>query len=139
MKRVKKMPDRVTFIKTEQTLARILQAVEGAPMGHKVYIAPPTRSDAQNSKMWPMLGDVARAQPEDRSHSSAVWKTIFMHELDEPMKLVPSLDWQTVIPLGFSTRLLSKAKFAELITVIEQYGTTHGVQWSEPNPYEIWQ
>ena len=38
-----------------------LEAVRAAPDGWRVKVAPPLRSDDQNSKMWAMLADVARA------------------------------------------------------------------------------
>lgn len=133
------MPDKVTFIKTEQTLARILQAVERAPMGHKVVISQVTRSDDQNRKLWAMINDIVKAKPDGRSHSAEDWKYIFMSALGIEMTMVPTLDGQSFVPLGHRSSQLTKARFADLITVIEEYGARHGVQWSEPNPYEIWQ
>ena len=40
-------------------------------------------------------------------------------------------------PIGFSSSRLTKAEFADLITTVQEYGDRHGVEWSEPCPYEV--
>jgi len=55
--------------------------------------------------------------------------------LDQNARFEMGLDGQP-FPVGFSSSRLSKREFADLITIVQEYGDRHGVAWSEPNPYE---
>ena len=51
-----------------------------------------TRSFEQNSKLWAMLQDVARAKPEGRSWTPDTWKAAFMHALGHQIMFCEGLD-----------------------------------------------
>jgi len=71
--------DKQTFILvTDRVRDNALSAVRDAPAGWRVKVEPPLRSGDQNSKMWAMLNDVARAKPEGRNWSPETWKAAFM-------------------------------------------------------------
>jgi len=65
------------------------------------------------------------------------WKAAFMHSLGHEVIFADGLDGSGPFPVGFRTSRLSVKRMADLITVIQEYGDRHGVQWSEPNPYEV--
>lgn len=90
-----------------------------------------SRSPDQNAKMWAMLSDIARAKPEGRHWTTDVWKAAFMHSLGHGVQFCEGLDDKGPFPVGFRTSRLSKPQMGDLITVIQEYGDRHGVEWSE--------
>ena len=109
--------------------------VRAAPDDAVVKIAAPKRTHDQNAKLWAMISDVSRAKPEGRMHTPEVWKCLFMASCGHTVRFELGLD-NKPFPIGFSSSRLCKSEFADLITVVQEYGDRHGVQWSEPNPYE---
>jgi len=108
--------------------------IQRAPVGSIVRVSGPKRTEDQNAKLWAMISDVSRAKPEGRVHTPEVWKCLFMHSCGHSVQFEQGLD-NRPFPIGFSSSRLTKAEFADLITVVQEYGDRHGVQWSEPNPY----
>lgn len=115
---------------------RAIALVDAAPEGWTVTIEPPKRSSEQNRRFHAMLGDIMRAKPEGRDLPWDVWRSLLMAEAGFKPRFEPSLDGNGVIPVGFSSSRLRKAEFADLITATQAYGDAHGVQWSEPWPYD---
>jgi len=124
-------------------LASVLQRrlahklIDRAPDGAVVNVREATRNLDQNARMWAMLSDVSRAQPEGRKWVTEAWKAAFMQSLGHQCQFAEGLDGSGPFPIGFRTSRLSVRQMADLITVISEYGDRHGVQWSEPNPYEV--
>lgn len=106
--------------------------IDKAPQDAVVTVRMPTRSQAQNDKMWAMLSDVSRAKPEGRMWTPEVWKAAFMHSLGHQVQFCEGLDGSGPFPLGFRSSRLNKAQMADLIEVISEYGARHGVEWREP-------
>ena len=111
--------------------------IDAAPDGAVVTVKDATRNLDQNSRMWASLSDVSRAKPEGRMWPPETWKAAFMHSLGHQVIFADGLDGSGPFPVGFRTSRLSVKRMADLITVIQEYGDRHGVQWSEPNPYEV--
>lgn len=92
-----------------------------------------TRTNEQNRKLWPMLGDVARQvewfgqtlQKED-------WKLIFLAALNREIRVVPNLENNGFVNLSTSSSKLSKAQFSNLIELIYHFGAERGVVWTDP-------
>jgi hypothetical protein len=114
----------------QRTLAKRL--IDVAPQGAVVNIAEAVRSNEQNAKMHAMIGDIARAKPEGRVHSTDVWKALLMADADFKPLFERSLDGQGIVPIGFKSSRLRKAEFSDLIEAIYAYGSKHGVRWTEP-------
>ena len=111
--------------------------VDAAPVGAVVNVREATRNTDQNARMWAMLSDVSRAKPEGRQWVTEAWKAAFMQSLGHQCQFAEGLDGSGPFPIGFRTSRLSVKQMADLITVISEYGDRHGVQWSEPNPYDV--
>ena len=107
--------------------------IRAAPVDGVVTIKPPGRNLDQNARLWAMISDVSRAMPEGRRHTSEVWKCIFMQALGHESRFEMGLD-NRPFPIGFSSSKLSKGDFADLITMVMEYGDRMGVPWSEPLP-----
>lgn len=124
--------DKQTFILvTDRVRDNALSAVRDAPAGWRVKVEPPLRSTDQNSKMWAMLNDVARAKPEGRNWPPETWKAAFMHFLGHQVMFAEGLDGTGPFPLGFRSSQLSVRQMVDLIDCIYSYGDEHGVEWRE--------
>ncbi len=106
-----------------------------APEGYVVTIKEPTRNLDQNARMWAMLTDISKAMPHGRRHTPDDWKCLFMHACGWEVQFLDGLDGRP-FPSGFRSSHTTVKQMADLITFIAAYGDQHGVQWSEPNPYE---
>ena len=106
--------------------------VDAAPPGHVLQITAPRRSDDANRKMWAMLSDISRAQPEGRRHTAEDWKAIFMNACGWEVQFIEGLDGRP-FPSGFRSSRMTKRQMADLITFIQEYGDRHLVQWTEPH------
>lgn len=109
-----------------------------APAGTIVEFKESKRSSEQNSRMWAMLTDVARQVEwpagSGMKLSADDWKLIFMAALNQEMRLVPNISMTGYVNLGSSSSKLTKSEFGDLMTLIEEFGARHEVQFSEPDP-----
>lgn len=107
------------------------QYLADAPDGWVMTLAPKTRSVEQNSRLWAMLGDIARQvdwygkklSPED-------WKHVFSASIRK-LQVVPNLDGSGFVALGLSTSRMSVAEMRDLIDLAMHFGDERGVHWSE--------
>lgn len=103
----------------------------------EIVLRRPGRTSKQNSKLWPMLNDVARqrqmvingklewAKRED-------WKDLFTAALRGEQRMALGL-FGGVVVLGMRTSRMRKKEFSDLIELIYAYGSEHGITWSEPS------
>jgi len=115
----------------QRQLARML--IDDAPDGYVVTIRPPKRSLDQNARLWAMLADISRAEPEGHKHTAEDWKCLFMHACGWEVQFLEGLDGKP-FPSGFRSSRMTVRQMADLIEFIYAYGSGHGVQWSEPEP-----
>lgn len=115
---------------TQRALARKL--IDAAPVDAVVTIREATRNLDQNARLWAMLSDVSRAKPEGRRWTPETWKAAFMHSLGHQVQFCEGLDGSGPFPLGFRSSRLTVRQMADLITCVDEYGSRHGVVWSEP-------
>jgi hypothetical protein len=102
-----------------------------APHGSIANYRPPTRTNDQNSKMWAMLSDIARAKPQGRDLTTDKWKSLFMDDIGIPADWEPGISGG-VVNVGYRSSRLSKEQMSDMIESIYAYGAEHGVEWSEP-------
>jgi hypothetical protein len=113
------------------SVAKAKQLIDKAPPGAVVNVRPASRTNAQNDRMWAMLGDISRAKPEGRNLPPDIWKAIFMAACGHKVRFEPTLDGDGVIPIGFRSSRLTKAEMSELIEAILAYGALHGVEFGD--------
>lgn len=70
---------------------------------HEVHVREPKRSKAQNDRMWPI----------------------------KQQDVVPNLAGNGFVVIGQSTSRMRVSEFAELLELIQAFGTEHGVKWSD--------
>ena len=104
-----------------------------APAGTSVEFKASKRTTEQNARMWAMLTEVARqVKWHGLKLSADDWKLIFMHSLNQEMRLVPNIDGTGFVNLGRSSSKLSKSEMSDLIELIFKFGAEHGVEFKEP-------
>lgn len=107
------------------------QYLQDAPAGYVMTLAPATRSTVQNAKLWAMLGDVSRQvvwygkklTPDD-------WKNVMTASLRK-LAVVPNIDGSGFVALGMHTSTMGVREMAELLDLIDAFGSERGVQWTE--------
>lgn len=109
---------------------RAHRLVDAAPDGAVANVRMPTRTGAQNDKMWAMLSDVSQAMPEGRRHTPEDWKAIFMNACGWEVQFIEGLDGRP-FPTGFRSSRMTVKQMADLITYIQAYGDEQGVRWSD--------
>lgn len=119
----------VVIIRRQSQRDYAKRLVDAAEPGTAITIRPATRSVEQNAKMWAMLSDVSRAQPDGRQHTPEVWKELFMHACGHACRFEVGLDGLP-FPAGFRSSRLTVRQMADLIEFISAYGAEHGVRWS---------
>jgi hypothetical protein len=96
-----------------------------------LIVSEPRRSLDQNSKLWPMLGDIA---------SQVVWHGQYLKDFEwkdvltaalKRYRAVPGIDGGIVL-LGMRTSRMTKSQLSELIELAYSFGSEHNVVWSEP-------
>lgn len=100
-------------------------------------ITKPTRSNRQNALLWALLTDISEAKPDGRQHTPDVWKALFMHSLGYQVQFEMALDGQGPFPLGFRSSKLTVEQMNDLLELIFEYGSRHGVVFSEPDWREM--
>lgn len=110
--------------------------IDAAPIDGVVNIREATRTLDQNAKLWAMLSDVSRAKPDGRTHTTEVWKCLFMQACGHEVQFLMGLDGNP-FPAGFRSSRLTKAQMCELIDFIDAWGSERGVQWMERAKHEV--
>jgi len=99
--------------------------------GHRLVleVRPEKRSDAQNRRLWAMLGDVSRQVDwYGRKLDAEDWKHVFTASLRK-LSVVPNLEGTGFVALGLSTSRMTKAELSDLMELIAAFGAERGVKW----------
>lgn len=124
------MNKRLYVLAHQQARQNAAQAVLLAPEGYEVRIAPPSRSSAQNALLWSRLDDIAKqVQWHGRKLDAEGWKHLFTAAL-HAYEVVPNLNGNGFVALGKSTARMRKQEMADLLQLIEAFGTEHDVRWT---------
>ena len=118
------------FIITGTNRPRIHAAIDSADEGDAVKIGDATRSLEQNSKMWPMLGDISKQVLWDGERmTDEEWKDWFTAALKK-QRMVRGMEGGIVF-VGRSTSNMGKKDFSELIELMYAFGAQNNVRWSD--------
>lgn len=109
---------------------RAQAAIARAPDGYVVTIAEPSRTLDQNALLWPLLADIARAEPMGRKHTPDDWKAILMSACGWECQFQEGLDGRP-FPLGFRSSKMTKAQFSDLLEYVLAFGAEHNIRWSQ--------
>ena len=106
------------------------QLIDKAPKNAVVSIKEATRTKDQNAKMYAMLSDISRAKPNGRRWTPDTWKAAFMNSAGHQVQFCEGLDDSGPFPLGFRSSRLTVKQMSDLLEVITEYGSRHGVRWT---------
>lgn len=114
---------------SQRQLAKRL--IDAAPVDAVVNVREMARTTIQSNKMWAMLSDISRAQPESLQGTTNVWKARFMHSCGHQVQFEHGIDGGAPFPVGFSSSRLSVSQMSNLIECIYEYGARHDIKWSD--------
>jgi hypothetical protein len=114
-----------------QALQTIWQHAKSLLMaGHRLTLElrPEKRTDAQNRRLWSMLGEISeQVEWYGQYLTDEDWKHIFTASLKK-QRAVPGLDGGFVV-LGLSTSKMTKAEMSDLQTLMEAFGADNNVKF----------
>jgi hypothetical protein len=112
--------------------ARAIEWVEKAPAGTRVEFKSIKRSTSQNAKMWASLSDISEQVVwHGQKLKAEDWKFVFLDALKRELHIVPNIDGNGFVNLGRSSSDLTKQEMADLLTLIEMFGASHGVKFHD--------
>jgi len=122
--------DRKVFVLAHEAARRGVGAYAmQAPEGWRVLFSPPTRSTAQNDRMWAMLGEVSRQVDwYGKKLTPHAWKCVFSASLKK-QDVVPGLHGDFVV-VGESTSSMTIKEMSDLMELMTAFGVEHGVTFS---------
>lgn len=96
--------------------------------GWRVEFKEPTRTTAQNDRLWEMLGRISkRMDINGKRYSDDQWKCIFMKAMGKEVSFLPTLDGQEFFPTGFRSSDLGVREMADMQTFMEAWCAERGV------------
>jgi hypothetical protein len=127
---------------TPVTRPKVLQAIATAADGVYVSIKESKRSLEQNSRMWAMLGDVAKqvvwtVNGHAEKLSAEEWKTIITASLNQENRMAPGVRGGFVM-LGVSTSAMTIKQMTDVIEFLFSFGADQDVIWSEKTIIPEW-
>lgn len=120
---------------TLDTPARVIKArawfERAAQIGWRVTFSEPKRSDAQNDRLWEMLGRISkRMEIGGRKYDQDAWKCIFMKAMGKEVDILPTLDGKSIFPTGFRSSQMGVGEMADMQTFMEA--------WCAEQGFDIW-
>jgi hypothetical protein len=120
---------RVITIRDKTDRNRLHSWVDAAPVGYRVAFTEPSRSLAQNDRMWAMLADIAKAATiNGMKYDADQWKCIFMKAMGKDVQFLPTLDGTQFFPTGFRSSDLSVQEMSDLQTFMESWAAEQGIE-----------
>jgi hypothetical protein len=113
---------------TQRDFAKRL--IDMAPQNAVVNIKERKRSNEQNALMWVLLSDVSRSKPKGLTHSTDLWKCLFMEACGHEVQFMEGLNGRP-FPVGHQSSKLTVPQMRDLIEFIYAWGSENGVQFSE--------
>ena len=120
------------IITSNAARAKAIELVRGLPLGSWVTVQGPQRTIPQERKFRAMLDEVAaQAEHCGRKYRAGVWELLFLAELERETMYLPSLHFDGVVTISYSTSDLSVEEMSLLIEIIFAWGVEHGVTFKE--------
>lgn len=137
------MEKRTIILAHDIARTRAVQAIEQAPTGWRVTLAPPGKKREQEEKYHAQIGDIAA----QTTYAGKAWdrddmKRILVDEFAEEMRLagtplhhdgrlIPSENGRRVIQLGIQTRDFYVKEASAFIEFLYAWGAQRDVAWSD--------
>jgi hypothetical protein len=117
---------------THANRREIIDAVAAAPIGSRVTLRGPRRTNEQNALMWVLLTAFSdQIEHFGRMYDPDTWKCIFMNALGKEIEFVPSLDGQSIVALGYRSSEMDKFEMSNMIELMFAEGANRQVDFDE--------
>ena len=118
-------------LRTAWQRGRARSAIDSAPPNYVMKLAEETRSDIQNRAMWARIDDIREQMEGAKQWTHDEWKCRFLNALGVEMRFLPDLENAGFFPVGHRSSTLTKQQFGALLTLMDEYGARHGVQFND--------
>jgi hypothetical protein len=115
---------------------KVLKALQTKQLTLEIKDA--TKSRDQEEKYHAMIGEIAKqAQHLGAKWDAEDWKRLLVDQFIKDMnglgasKIIPSLDGEGIIQLGFQTRKFTKEQASEFVEWLHAWGAEHGVTFEQ--------
>lgn len=99
-----------------------------AQLGWRAEFKEPKRTDAQNDRLWEMLGRISKRMTiNGKRYTPDQWKCIFMKQMGKEASFLPTLDGESFFPTGFRSSDLSVQEMSDMQTFMEAWAAEQGV------------
>ena len=120
---------RVVTIRGVTDRAKLHRWIDAAPVGFRVEFKEPSRSLAQNDRMWAILAIIANnGTINGKKYDAEQWKCIFMKQMGKEVQFLPTLDGEQFFPTGFRSSDLSVGEMSDLQTLMESWAAEQGIE-----------
>ena len=120
---------RVVTIRGVTDRAKLRRWIDAAPVGFRVEFKQPSRSLAQNDRMWAILAIIANnGTINGKKYDAEQWKCIFMKQMGKEVQFLPTLDGDQFFPTGFRSSDLSVGEMSDLQTLMESWAAEQGIE-----------
>lgn len=117
-------------LRTAEEKARARAWIDKAPVGWSVEFRPPTRTLAQNDRLWPFLQDIAdQKEWEGKKRTRYEWRDLFTACLRQ-QEIVRGLEGG-IVALGQHTSEMSVEEMSNLLQLVETWGAQNGVEFTD--------
>lgn len=118
----------LTLTRSNRAIAH--RGVDKAPDGFVLELREARRSDAQNSALWSLLGQIQKQRPIHNCvrMTTEMWKAVFMNAAGVEGVFLPTLEGDGLFAAGFRSSKLTKGEFAQLLEVILAWTAREGIQ-----------
>lgn len=108
---------------------RAKRYIDHAPSGVLMKLSSPSRTLAQNDKLWALLSGISRTKPQGLIYTPDQWKCLFMHALGHEILFMEGLNGEP-FPAGFKSSKLSKAQMSDLIEFIYKWSAENDIEFT---------
>lgn len=126
------------FRLTDRSREYAKRAIDSAPDGWIMRLAPPTRSLAQNARLHAQLSDIAKSKKvilagrviDDIEDLKCLFVSAWRMETKQPSEIVPGFHGEPC-QLRRSTAAMSKDELSSLMECISAWAASHGIEVGE--------
>lgn len=117
-------------LRTPEEKSRAKAWIDKAPVGWSVEFRPPTRTLAQNDRLYPFLQDIAdQKEWEGKKRTRYFWKDLFTAAL-RGQELVRGLEGG-LVAIGAHTSEMGVEEMSDLLQLVETWGAQNGIEFTD--------
>jgi hypothetical protein len=108
---------------------KAIVGVDKAPDGWVMELREGNKTDAQERALHGLIDQIRKQRPimNGIRMTKEVLKATFMHGLGRESRMIPTLDGTSYFPMGLSTKNLTIAEYADLITFVLAWAAREGL------------